>query len=123
VAARAYDDAGAATTSAAVAISVAAPANQPPTIGITQPVSGTTVGVPSTITIVASAADADGTVSHVEFLVNGTVVRDVTVAPWQTGHTISSPGTYTLTARAYDNAGAVTTSAAVVLRANKRGQR
>jgi hypothetical protein len=121
--ARAYDDAAAATTSAPVSITVTtAPANQPPTIRITQPASGITVGVPSTLTIVASVADPDGTVTRVEFLVNGTIVGNVTAAPWQTVHTISSPGTYTLTARAYDNAGAATTSASVIVKANRGGR-
>jgi hypothetical protein len=54
--------------------------------------------------------------------VNGTVIKDVTGAPWETVHTISSTGTYTLTARAYDDGGAVTTSASVVVKAN-RGRR
>jgi hypothetical protein len=120
--ARAYDNAGAATTSAPVSITVTAAANQPPTIRITQPASSITVGVPSTLTIVASVADPDGTVTRVEFLVNGTIVGNVTAAPWQTVHTISSPGTYTLTARAYDNAGAATTSASVIVKANRGGR-
>ncbi len=81
--------------------------NQPPTVAITQPASGTTVGVPSTLTIVASAADPDGTDTRVEFVVNGTTVTNLTAASWEAAHSFSSPGTYTWTARTYDNAGAV----------------
>jgi hypothetical protein len=120
--ARAYDNAGAATTSAPLTISVTAAANQPPTIRIIQPASVITVGVPSTVTIVASVADPDGTVTRVEFLVNGTIVGNVTAAPWQTAYTISSAGTYTVTARAYDNGGAATTSASVIVKAKRGGR-
>ena len=93
--------------------------NQPPTVAITQPASGTTVGVPSPLTIVASAADPDGTDTRVEFVVNSTVVTNLTAASWEAAHSFLSPGTYTWTARTYDNAGAVKS---VVVRVRRNPQ-
>ena len=111
--ARAYDDAGAATTSAPVSITVTAPANQPPTVSVSSPAANATFTSGATVTISANAADADGTVAHVEFLVNGAVVTNDTAAPWTTTWTAGAVGNYTLTARAYDDAAAATTSSSV----------
>ncbi|TVT37824.1 T9SS type A sorting domain-containing protein [Hymenobacter setariae] len=65
------------------------------------------------LTLNATAADADGTISQVEFFNGSTSLGTATSAPFQLNWTPSSLGLYSLTARATDNAGASTTSAAV----------
>jgi hypothetical protein len=93
------------------------PVNQSPTVSITTPLAGATVTLPASVTIAANAADADGSIARVDFLVNGSVIASDTAAPWATPWTPSSAGTYTLTARAYDNVGALATSSPVSITA------
>src|SRR5437762_1656470 len=61
--ARATDNSGAATTSAAVTITVDAP----PTVSLTAPSSGASFTAPAAIALAAMASDSDGTVSRVDF--------------------------------------------------------
>jgi hypothetical protein len=89
-------------------------ANMPPTVGISSPLNGASVVAGSTITIAATAADSDGTVSSVAFLVGATQVGQDTTSPYSVSWTVPvAPASYSLTGRATDNAGATTTSAAV----------
>jgi hypothetical protein len=113
--ARATDNTGAATTSAAVTVTVNAAANQPPTVAITSPANGATFTAPASITIAANAADGDGTVARVDFFRDGQAIGSDTTAPYGVTWSSVPAGTYALTARATDNAGAVTTSAAVTV--------
>jgi hypothetical protein len=87
--------------------------NRPPTITITSPQASAIDTTPASLTITADAADPDGSVLRVEFLVNGTTVNTDVAAPWSAVWTTTATGSHTLTARAYDNAGAVTVSPAV----------
>jgi hypothetical protein len=111
--ARATDDLGATTTSAARTITVGA-ANSPPTASITSPTSGASFAWHTDVNIAASASDADGSVAKVEFFRAGTTKlgEDLT-APYAYRWKNPPTGTHQLTVRATDNAGAVTTSAAV----------
>ena len=68
--ARATDNQNNVTTSTAVNITVS-PANSSPTVAITSPANNAQVASGSTITITATAADANGSVTKVEFF-NGT---------------------------------------------------
>lgn len=116
ITARAYDNAGASTTSAPVSVTVAAGvANKAPSVSITSPSSGTTLAGPATITLVAAASDSDGSVSKVEFYNGSSLVATTTGSPYNATFTGVPNGTYTVTARAYDNLGASTTSAAVTV--------
>lgn len=87
--------------------------NQPPTISITAPASGTSVAAPATVTIQATAADAGGTITKVDFFNGSTLLGTVTSTPYSFSWTNVAAGTYTLTAVATDNSGAATTSAAI----------
>lgn len=89
------------------------PANVPPAVRITSPVANATFTAPATISIVADASDSDGSISSVEFFANGTRVGIRTAAPWTFTWSGVGAGSYSLTARATDNLGATTTSAAV----------
>ncbi len=91
---------------------VTPPANKPPKVTLTSSASGT-VNAPATIKLTATASDSDGTVSEVEFLSNGVVIATAAGTPYTYTWTSMSVGTYSLTARATDNAGAQTTSTAV----------
>ncbi len=87
----------------------------PPTISITSPANGNTYGSPANITITANAADSDG-INKVYFFQCGCLIGAGTQVPNTTTWTIpwnNVPlGTYTLTAKAVANNGAVKTSAA-----------
>ncbi len=112
--AKAYDNTGATTTSAAIAIQVTVP-NQAPTVAITAPANNASFSAPATVTIGATAADADGTVSKVEFYKDGALLGTATASPYTFTWSNVAPGNYTLTAKAYDNAGATTTSTPVAI--------
>ena len=112
ITARAYDDRGAQTTSSGVNISVAAGTNKSPTVTLAS--SSTTLavgGVAATLT--ATAADSDGTITRVEFYSGTTLIATDTTAPYNATFPPTAAGTFSVTARAYDNLGAQTTSAAV----------
>lgn len=89
------------------------PTNQPPTVTLTSPANGATFTAPTTVQLAATAADADGAVSQVDFYVNGTLVASDTSSPYTASWNASAAGTFTLTATARDIEGAWTTSAAV----------
>jgi putative lipoic acid-binding regulatory protein len=116
--ARARDAAGNTTTSAGVVVTVNnVPDTQGPTVSITAPAAGTVTG---TVSVTANASDNTG-VAGVQFLLNGVNLGTEDVASpysisWNTASAVN--GTYTLTARARDAAGNITTSAGVVVTVN-----
>lgn len=110
--AKATDDRGAFTTSSAASISVAN--NIPPSVSITAPTSSDVYTAPAVVAIAANAADVDGTVTSVEFFVNGVSIGTDASAPYTFDWT-SVIGSASVTAKAIDNKGAITTSVPVVL--------
>jgi len=113
--AKATDNAGAVTTSSVVTITVNPVPNAPPTVSLTNPTNGATFTSPANIAINATAADSDGTVSQVQFYQGTTLIATVTTAPYAITWNNVAAGTYSLTAKATDNAGATTTSSPVSL--------
>ena len=109
--AKATDDKGAVTTSATVTVKV----NKPPTVSITAPANGAVIVLPATVTINATASDADGTISKVEFYRDGVLLGTDTASPYSFVWSNPPAGTYVLTAKATDNLGVVTTSAPVTI--------
>ena len=117
ITARAYDTDGAVTTSQSVTVNVLpAPNNVPPTVTITSPSNNATVYRLLGTTVKANASDSNGTVIKVEFYAGSTLLGTDTSAPYSFVWRPTSRGTFTLTARAYDDDGAVTTSAPVTVR-------
>jgi predicted phage tail protein len=116
--ARALDNTGATTTSTAVTVQVNPPANVAPTVSLTSPANNATYTAPATIAVSASAADSDGTVARVDFYQGATMIGSSTTAPYAMTWSSVAAGTYSLTARAIDNTGATTTSAAVSVQVN-----
>ena len=74
------------------------PSNQPPTISLTAPANGATYSAPASISMAASAADADGTVSKVEFYSGTTLLGTDTTAPYSYTWSSVPAGTYSLSA-------------------------
>ncbi|TYD37638.1 chitinase [Xanthomonas sontii] len=89
--------------------------NQPPSVAMTAPTSGTRFAVGTTIALQASANDPDGSVARVEFFRGSTSLGSVSGAPYTLSWSGAAAGDYSLTAVATDNAGARTTSAAVAI--------
>ncbi|MCX6922964.1 MAG: Ig-like domain-containing protein, partial [Verrucomicrobia bacterium] len=69
----------------------------------------------SNISITASASDADGTVTKVGFYRNQHKLGESAATPYGLVWSNAAPGTYQLTARAWDNEGACSTSAPVTI--------
>ncbi|MBB5351435.1 hypothetical protein HNR46_001671 [Haloferula luteola] len=88
------------------------PENEQPTIAITSPSNGQVFSQGSSVTITADAADAaPGSVTAVEFYLNGALVATDTTAPYEyTTPVYSSPVNFTVDAIVEDNAGARTTA-------------
>jgi len=88
------------------------PGNQPPTVSMTAPANGTSFTAPATIAVSATASDTDGTIATVEFYAGATLIGSDTTSPYSVTWSNVAAGSYTLTARARDNSGSTTTSAA-----------
>jgi len=110
VTARATDQLGFTTTSAPATITVNATTNTPPTAAITAPADGAVFAWKPTVTVSASAGDADGSVAKVEFRDGTTVLGQDATAPYSYTWRNVPSGTHVLTVVATDNAGAATTS-------------
>jgi plastocyanin len=91
-------------------IIVAAAANNPPSVTITNPASGKVFSAPANITIRASASDSDGTVTNVQFRQGITVLSNMTIAPYAITASNLVQGSYSFSAVATDNGGLSTTN-------------
>lgn len=87
--------------------------NQTPNVSITAPTNGAVINTPGSVAINATATDNDGSVSKVEFYVNGTFLAADNTSPYSVGWNHTTPGSYSLTAKAFDNQGATKLSNAV----------
>ncbi|HEX7582390.1 MAG TPA: Ig-like domain-containing protein, partial [Gaiellaceae bacterium] len=94
--------------------------NTPPSVQIASPAPGTSFTAPASIPITVYAADPDGTIAKVEFFQGVTKLGETTVSPFSFTWGSVPVGTYSVTARATDNGGAVRTSrpVAVVVRSS-----
>ncbi len=77
----------------------------PLTVAITNPTPGAVFTAPATFVVAASTSDSAGTVTNVEFLVNGSMIGEATSAPYSATATDLATGSYTLSAVASDNMG------------------
>ena len=87
--------------------------NEPPTVTIITPLNGATFADPGRINIEAIADDSDGAVRKVEFFSGTQLFHTENLIPWAFTWSNVPAGNYTLTAKATDNAGAITTSAPI----------
>jgi RHS repeat-associated protein len=93
-------------------------ANMPPTVSLTSPANGASFIAPANITLTANASDSDGSVTRVDFYQGVTLIGTATTSPYTITWNNVAAGSYSLTARATDNLGATTTSAAVTITVN-----
>jgi plastocyanin len=84
--------------------------NQPPTVTVTNPANGTVYASPANVTVRTSASDTDGTVTNVQFRVDGNVLTNKTAAPFSAVTNNLAVGSHTLVAIASDNNGATATN-------------
>ena len=85
-----------------------------PTVSLTSPANGASFIAPASITLTATAADADGTIQKVEFFQGGTtLIGTATSAPYSITWGPVAVGAYSVTAVATDNSNATTTSTPV----------
>lgn len=107
--AKATDDVGGYTTSIAVPIVV----NAQPTVSISAPANNASFPAPATVTINATAADSDGTISKVEFYDGATLLNTDAASPYSYVWSNPAKGAHALTAKAYDDRGGLKTSSTV----------
>ncbi|HSX34436.1 MAG TPA: Ig-like domain-containing protein [Candidatus Saccharimonadales bacterium] len=89
------------------------PANQLPTV--TLGALNANYNMPASFDLNASASDADGTISKVEFYQNGVLQYTDTAAPYSYTVANLAAGTYSFTAKAYDDQDAATTTSATTV--------
>jgi len=87
-------------------------------VSLTSPTAGTTFNAPATVTVTANAADADGTISKVDFYDGATLVGTATASPFTVTLNGVAAGSHSYTAVATDNRNATATSAAVAINVN-----
>lgn len=117
------DDGGEATATmnfSVVASSVPPPpANIAPTLSFTQPAQNASFTEGDSVHVIVAASDSDGTIANVRLSLNGTLVRQENIAPYEWAApggtsdpalTNLAPGDYTLTAVATDDDGATTST-------------
>lgn len=107
ITARAFDNGGASTLSAELSLVVS---NQAPTVSISAPAAGAAISSSQSVKITATAADVEAAVARVEFYDGATKLGEDTTAPFEFNWTKPAVGTHTITVRAFDAAGASTTS-------------
>jgi hypothetical protein len=115
--ARAYDAVGNVGTSASVSVTVSNDTTAP-TVSLTFPAPNATLTIRETYTLTATASDNVG-VTRVEFFLDGgMLLGSDSTAPYSLSwYNNTTVGVHTLSAKAYDAAGNVTTSTAVTVSA------
>jgi len=108
----------AATTFTATFVDVGPAINQPPTVSVSSPATGT-VGIPMILT--ATATDSDGSVTGVGFFDDATPLGTDANSPYSFDWTPTTAGSRNITARATDDGNATTISAAVAVSIDPAG--
>ncbi|MBQ4801856.1 T9SS type A sorting domain-containing protein [Aquimarina sp. MMG015] len=87
--------------------------NTAPSVAISSPLDNANFEEGNAITIEANANDIDGTVTKVEFYVGTQKIGEDISSPYQVVWNGANEGSYSLTAKAYDNDNANTTSSSI----------
>lgn len=112
--ARAFDNQGATGNSPVVNVTVTS-GNSAPTATVTSPSANASFSSPATVSIAATASDTDGTIAKVEFYNGSTKLGEDSSSPYTFTWSNVASGSYSITAKAIDNAGATGTSTAVAI--------
>lgn len=107
----ATDNLGLSATSTVVNVTVSS-GNTPPSVTITNPVDGAVLSSSANVTVRATAADSDGSVTNVQFFDGAVSLGNDATSPYNVTASLEI-GLHTLTAVASDNLGARSTSAPV----------
>ncbi|WP_237054812.1 chitinase C-terminal domain-containing protein [Microbulbifer sediminum] len=89
---------------------------QPPSVSLSEPLDGGSYTTGDSVTIAASASDSDGSISAVEFFIDGNSIGSDTSAPFATSW-IATAGSHSIMATATDNDGQSSDSAPVTISA------
>ena len=118
VKALATDTKGGVTLSSAIVIQVTSTTNPnvAPTVSLTSPANNASYNAPASIAIAANAADSDGSITRVEFYNGSQKLGEDVSSPYAYTWTNVAAGNYTISAKAYDNTGAVTTAGSVAVK-------
>jgi len=87
--------------------------NQLPSVSLIAPLQNSNFVAPAAITISATASDTDGNIQKVEFYQGATKIGEDTSSPYSFEWSAVSSGSYSLTAKAFDNIGGSAVSTAV----------
>jgi len=98
---------------------VGTPPNVKPVVSITAPANNTVYVSPAVVNITATASDADGTISKVEFYNGTSKLSEDASSPYSFSWTNVAAGTYNITAIATDDKGAKTTSSVISILVSK----
>ncbi|NOJ17923.1 chitinase C-terminal domain-containing protein [Vibrio jasicida] len=93
------------------------PVNEVPTATLTSPSASASITVGDVVNLAADAADTDGSISKVEFFVDGALVGTSTAAPFTASWT-ATEGAHEFSTKAYDDKNAVSVASAVTLTVN-----
>jgi hypothetical protein len=104
----AHDNKGATSSSPTYMVSVGG--NTSPSVALTSPANGGTFTAPASIALTATASDTDGTVAAVEFYSGTTLIGSDTISPYSLSWASVPAGSYSVTAVARDDRGAMTVS-------------
>lgn len=85
-----------------------------PVVVVTSPLNGTTQSEGGNFVINATASESGGTITKVEFYADTTKIGEDDVAPYTFTWTDPDPGTYTITAKATDAVGTISTASSNV---------
>ena len=77
--------------------------NVPPSVVLTSPAANSTFLPPASITLEAAANDTDGAILKVEFYSDGVKLGEDSAPPYSYTWVNATPGTHSLTAKAYDS--------------------
>ena len=86
-----------------------------PSVEITSPQQNSTFVIPAAINLEVAVSDPDGTIQKVEFYQGLTKIGESTSSPFSFVWNNSTAGSFSITAKAFDNSGASSTSAAVLI--------
>jgi hypothetical protein len=81
-----------------------------PVVAITAPLDGTAVAEGATVAITATASESSGSISKVEFYADSTKIGEDDAAPYTFSWVDPAPGNYTVTAKATDAGGSISTA-------------
>lgn len=116
ITAAAIDNSGARTVSAVVTVVVqkaATAINLLPAVSIVTPANNESFGLPAKVYLTSTASDADGSVAKVEYHIGGVKAGESFTPPFPFTFECDTAGTFEVTAMAFDNLNAASTSAPV----------